>query len=90
MFDVECELDYQDDYPALYNDPEFTQYVADTLQSTDLDFDVALTEPQPLQRILPIMLRKDLHHLFMQGRAQKMDIYTRIIIRNLISTKNHC
>lgn len=31
MFDVECELDYQDDYPALYNDPEFTQYVADTL-----------------------------------------------------------
>ncbi|MDJ1089073.1 M20 family metallopeptidase [Macrococcoides caseolyticum] len=47
MFDVECELDYQDDYPALYNDPEFTQYVADTLQSTDLDFDVALTESQP-------------------------------------------
>lgn len=47
MFDVECELDYQDDYPALYNDPEFTQYVADTLQSADLDFDVALTEPQP-------------------------------------------
>ena len=47
MFDVECELDYQDDYPALYNDPEFTQYVADTLQCADLDFDVALTEPQP-------------------------------------------
>src|SRR5699024_11050633 len=33
MFGVECELDYHDDYPALYNDPEFTQFVVDTLEN---------------------------------------------------------
>lgn len=47
MYGVTCELEYQDDYPALYNDPEFTEYVAKTLKNADLDFDVALCEPQP-------------------------------------------
>lgn len=46
-FDVTCELDYNDDYPALYNDPEFTEYVAKTLKNADLDFGVESCEPQP-------------------------------------------
>lgn len=36
-FGVTCELDYHDDYPALYNDPEFTQFVVDSIQSADTD-----------------------------------------------------
>ncbi|MFC2949923.1 amidohydrolase [Virgibacillus sediminis] len=31
MFDVTCELTYTPDYPPLYNDPELTEFVADTL-----------------------------------------------------------
>ncbi|TDL38321.1 amidohydrolase [Macrococcoides bohemicum] len=47
MFGVTCELEYNDDYPALYNDPAFTQYVADTLMHSDLDFGVEMCEAQP-------------------------------------------
>lgn len=32
MYGVTCTLEYNDDYPALYNDPEFTEYVAKTLK----------------------------------------------------------
>ncbi len=31
LFDVTCELTYTPDYPPLYNDPELTSFVADTL-----------------------------------------------------------
>ncbi|UOB20198.1 M20 family metallopeptidase [Macrococcus armenti] len=47
MYDVTCELEYNDDYPALYNDPEFTNYVAQTLKDASLDFEVDMCEPQP-------------------------------------------
>lgn len=30
-FEVTAALDYQDNYPVLYNDPEFTEYVAKTI-----------------------------------------------------------
>ena len=33
LYGVTCTLEYNDDYPALYNDPEFTEYVAKTLKS---------------------------------------------------------
>ncbi|MDT3893605.1 amidohydrolase, partial [Staphylococcus arlettae] len=35
-FGVTCELEYTDDYPALYNDPDFTDYVVTTLQNAEL------------------------------------------------------
>lgn len=44
-FGVTCELDYHDDYPALYNNPEFTDYVANTIAEAGLD--IELVEPQP-------------------------------------------
>lgn len=47
MFGVTCELEYNDDYPALYNDSEFTNYVAETLKSADLDFEIEPCEAQP-------------------------------------------
>ncbi|RAI80139.1 amidohydrolase [Macrococcoides goetzii] len=47
MYGVTCELEYNDDYPALYNDPEFTNYVAQTLKDASLDFEVKMCEPQP-------------------------------------------
>ncbi|PTI80277.1 amidohydrolase [Staphylococcus succinus] len=37
MFGVTCELDYQDDYPALYNDPQFTRFVVESLKNTKTD-----------------------------------------------------
>ena len=36
MFDVTYELDYENDYPVLFNDPEMTAFAASALQATDL------------------------------------------------------
>lgn len=49
MFGVTCELDYQDDYPALYNDPQFTQFVVESLKNTKTDAlqNVEVCEAQP-------------------------------------------
>ncbi|GGB08831.1 amidohydrolase [Macrococcus hajekii] len=47
MFGVTCELDYKDDYPALYNDPEFTEYVSSTLKDKLEDIPVEECEAQP-------------------------------------------
>lgn len=33
LFGVKCELEYVPDYPPLYNDPELTAFVAETLKS---------------------------------------------------------
>ena len=35
-FGVKCNFEFSKDYPALYNDPEFTKYVATTIQNADL------------------------------------------------------
>jgi metal-dependent amidase/aminoacylase/carboxypeptidase family protein len=32
-FDVQCELTYVPDYPPLYNDPELTEFVKNSLES---------------------------------------------------------
>jgi amidohydrolase len=37
MFGVTCELEYNVDYPALYNDPEFTNFVVESIESADTD-----------------------------------------------------
>lgn len=34
-FDVQCELTYVPDYPPLYNDPELTRFVKNSLESMD-------------------------------------------------------
>ncbi|MFC3040579.1 amidohydrolase [Virgibacillus xinjiangensis] len=35
LFGVTCELTYEHDYPPLYNDPELTTFVADTLKEVE-------------------------------------------------------
>ncbi|WP_323703675.1 M20 family metallopeptidase [Mammaliicoccus sp. Dog046] len=48
-FGVTCDFTFENDYPALYNDPEFTAYVADTIkqaQCPDIE-KVEICEPQP-------------------------------------------
>ncbi|WP_156288880.1 amidohydrolase [Oceanobacillus salinisoli] len=35
LFGVTCELTYEPDYPPLYNDPELTSFVADTLKEVE-------------------------------------------------------
>lgn len=49
MFGVTCELDYQDDYPALYNNPQFTQFVVESLKNANTDAlqSVEMCEAQP-------------------------------------------
>ncbi|RIN29099.1 M20 family metallopeptidase [Staphylococcus succinus] len=49
MFGVACELDYQDDYPALYNDPQLTRFVVESLKNTKTDAlqNVEVCEAQP-------------------------------------------
>ncbi|QLK86910.1 M20 family metallopeptidase [Staphylococcus sp. 17KM0847] len=49
MYGVTCELDYTHDYPALYNDPEFTKFVVDAIKcvQTDAIHDIQQCEPQP-------------------------------------------
>ena len=48
-FGVTCEFEFKKDYPALYNDPEFTQYVAQTIKEADADDiqGIEVCEPQP-------------------------------------------
>lgn len=49
-FGVTCEFEFKKDYPALYNDPEFTSYVAETIKNANIDDikGVEICEPQPL------------------------------------------
>jgi len=49
MFGVTCELEYHDDYPALYNDQEFTRFVVDSIENAETDAikKVERCEPQP-------------------------------------------
>ncbi len=35
-FGVKCDFEFSKDYPALYNDPDFTEYVAKTIENADL------------------------------------------------------
>ncbi|TDL94291.1 amidohydrolase [Macrococcus brunensis] len=46
MYGVTCELEYNDDYPALYNDPAFTEYVVNAIKDHS-DVQIEQTEPQP-------------------------------------------
>ncbi|COE47685.1 M20 family metallopeptidase [Staphylococcus warneri] len=48
-FGVTCDFEFNKDYPALYNNPEFTSYVADTIKNAgDNDIKgVEECEPQP-------------------------------------------
>ena len=47
-FGVNCEFTFSKDYPALYNDPDFTEYVAKTIKQAKLDDvkGVEVCEPQ--------------------------------------------
>lgn len=48
-FGVTCDFTFENDYPALYNDPEWTQYVAETIQQAQCPDikGVEVCEPQP-------------------------------------------
>lgn len=49
MYGVTYDLDYKDDYPVLYNDPEITEFGADVLKNTEIPGvnEVLITEPLP-------------------------------------------
>ncbi len=49
MFDVTVDLEYLDDYPVLYNDPETTEFGAKVLKSSEIQEveSIVITEPLP-------------------------------------------
>lgn len=49
MFGVTYDLEYKDDYPVLYNDPEVTEFGVNVLKNTDITEleGVEMCEPQP-------------------------------------------
>lgn len=49
MFDVTYDLDYKNDYPVLYNDPEVTEFGVNVLKNTTITElkGVEMCEPQP-------------------------------------------
>src|SRR5690625_4162035 len=52
-FDVSCELEYVPDYPPLYNDPELTQLVAESLEENiDEDIQVVKEFPKMAHRMI--------------------------------------
>ncbi|GGA73991.1 amidohydrolase [Ornithinibacillus halotolerans] len=50
LFGVTCELTYTPDYPPLYNDPEITTFVAETLQAVQ---DKDIKEVKQLPKLSP-------------------------------------
>lgn len=49
MFDVTYDLEYKNDYPVLYNDPELTEFGANVLKNSSIPevTSVEVCEPQP-------------------------------------------
>ena len=49
MFKMDVEIEYTDDYPVLYNDPEMTQLAVDALKSANIKevTDIIDCGPQP-------------------------------------------
>ncbi|WP_067729564.1 amidohydrolase [Oceanobacillus damuensis] len=50
LFGVNCELTYEPDYPPLYNDPELTEFVANTLSEAE---DEAIKEVKEFPKMSP-------------------------------------
>ena len=48
-FGIQCDFKFKKDYPALFNDPKFTSYVAQTIKNANLEDvkGVEVCEPQP-------------------------------------------
>lgn len=45
IYDVTCNLDYQDDYPPLYNNPEFSVYAAKVIADNGLNIELCDAQP---------------------------------------------
>lgn len=42
---VQCHLEYNDDYPPLYNDPDFTAYVAQVIKDSGISIEECAPQP---------------------------------------------
>lgn len=90
MYGVTCELEYNDDYPALYNNPAFTEYAVDILKNNLEDIPVEICEAQPHQKISPITLKRSRVCSSMPAQHLKTGRSIRTTIRSLQSVRNHC
>ena len=71
---VTCEFEFKKDYPALYNDPDFTSYVAETIKNAKIeDIKGEIRTATTIRRFCVLCLNC-LVHLFIRVR-QKMEIY---------------
>ena len=76
-FGVNCEFTFSKDYPALYNDPDFTEYVAETIKQAKLADvkGVEICEPQPPSEDFAFMLKHCQVLLYIRAKPRKGKAY---------------
>lgn len=72
-YGVTCQLDYEDDYPPLYNDPEFTAYAAKVIGESGLTIEQC--EPQPPSEDFAYYAKERPSAFIYIGASPKGDIY---------------
>lgn len=84
-FGVNCEFTFSKDYPALYNDPDFTEYVAETIKQAKLADvkGVEICEPQPPSEDFAFMLKHCQVLLYILEQNLERVKHIHIIILNL-------
>ena len=84
-FGVNCEFTFSKDYPALYNDPDFTEYVAETIKQSKLADvkGVEICEPQPPSEDFAFMLKHCQVLLYILEQNLERVKHIHIIILNL-------
>ena len=84
-FGVNCEFTFSKDYPALYNDLDFTEYVAETINQAKLADvkGIEVCEPQPPSEDFAFYA-KTLPSTFIYSGAKPREVkHIHIIILNL-------
>lgn len=91
-FGVTCEFEFKKDYPALYNDPEFTQYVAQTIKEADADDiqGIEVCEPQPPSEDFAFYAATLPSTFFIQALHLKMAKFIHITIQNSQLMNHQC
>ena len=76
---------------ALYNDPDFTSYVAETIKNAKIEDikGVEICEPQPPSEDFAFYAA-ELPSTFIYCQRQKMERSTLIIIQSLILVNHQC
>lgn len=73
-YGVTCDLEYADDYPALYNDPEFTNYVAQVISGNGLNIEQCEAQP-PSEDFAYYAKERPATFIYIGAAPEEGDIY---------------